>query len=192
MFSTPGASRTTGKTERPDLPHFCDAGPLSFQLSPTTGCGPPDHSKKKLRPAWRWLPSRRIPSVEPLARKTAARRSFSLEWSPSYAAPFEKETLSGFVTYAEVIACSPGLQCEASYPGIGPLICLTPRGLLPTETLWQQRFQRRKDKGQPKPRVARFALQPWATRNNTFGVREVSDTSIPPHINRLRLSYPQI
>ena len=46
---------------------------MKFQVSPATGCGP-DHSKKKLRPAWRWLPSRRIPSAEPLARKTAARR----------------------------------------------------------------------------------------------------------------------
>ena len=47
---------------------------MNFQVSAATGCKPPDHSKKKLRPAWRWLPSRRIPPVEPLARKTAARR----------------------------------------------------------------------------------------------------------------------
>ncbi len=32
VFSTPGASRTTGKTERPDLPHFCDAGPFGCLL----------------------------------------------------------------------------------------------------------------------------------------------------------------
>ena len=36
--------------------------------------GSADRTGKKLRPAWRWLPSRLIPSVEPLARKTAARR----------------------------------------------------------------------------------------------------------------------
>ena len=47
---------------------------IKFHPSAAPGCGPPDHSKKKLRPEWRWLPSRRIPSVEPLARKTAARR----------------------------------------------------------------------------------------------------------------------
>ena len=45
----------------------------------------------------------------------------------------------------------------------------TPKGLLPTGNELQQRFQSRKGR-RPEPRVARFASQPWATRNNTFGV----------------------
>ena len=57
---------------RSPLLHLYSA--MKSQPNPASGCGPPDHSKKKLRPAWRWLPSRRIPSLEPLARKTAAWR----------------------------------------------------------------------------------------------------------------------
>ena len=45
----------------------------------------------------------------------------------------------------------------------------TPKGLLPTGNESQQRLQRRGDR-RLEPRVARFALQPWATRSNAFGV----------------------
>ena len=50
-------------------------------------------------------------------------------------------------TYAEgVTAGSPGLQCEASYPGFKVVQnkYATPKGLLPTGNELQQRFQRRR------------------------------------------------
>ena len=49
----------------------------------------------------------------------------------------------------------------------------TPKGLLLTGNKLQQRFQRRRSR-RLEPRVARFALQPWATRNNAFGVGDPS------------------
>ncbi len=51
----------------------------------------------------------------------------------------------------------------------GNSACLLP-AYCQSVTFWQQRFQRRKTR-RLEPRVARFALQPWATRSNAFGVR---------------------
>ena len=44
------------------LKDVCVPTPTGDSLAPPPPCRPPDHSRKKLPPAWRWLPSRRASS----------------------------------------------------------------------------------------------------------------------------------
>ena len=61
------------------------------------------------------------------------------------------------------------MRSELPWVKVVPNKHATPKGLLPTGNELQQRFQRRISR-RLEPRVARFALQPWATRSNAFGV----------------------
>ena len=61
----------------------------------------------------------RPPWVEPTAR--CKKTLFGPETEATALAPSEKDASSHIkrsIPYAEVIASSPGLQCEASYPGV--------------------------------------------------------------------------
>ena len=71
-----------------------------------------------------------------------------------------------------LLLAAQGCNAQRATLGPGRKRALPQRGYCRPETFWQQHFQRRKDKRQLKPRVARFASrrQPWAARNNASGV----------------------
>ena len=103
----------------------------------------------------------------------AGRCSMKFQVSPAPAAlPHSTKKLDGdqgAITYAEgVIAGSPGLQCEAS-KGHSPTTRY-PEGVIADRERFGNNAFSVEEQDDLNPGVARFALQPWATRSNAFGV----------------------
>ncbi len=66
------------------------------------------------------------------------------------------------------------MRSEASYPGSRSFKMRYPEGVIANRKRVGNNTFSVEEAGGLKPRAARFALQPWATRSNAFSVGDAS------------------